>query len=265
MYDWSPQHAPSAYKFTGKERDSESNLDYFGATMGRFMSADPKMITAKGMVDPQQWNMYLYVRNNPLSYVDPDGKELKKGNNSYTREGFMRAVNDIHKAGVKNVTVEFRSGSPDAKTLSGLNKDSHNTVFRVQDSSEKSLAAKATEKVLGGTTIGQAEITTNVVHVYPNGSGAESMETREISNVAKHEELHQAGESFLSDFTPKEGGNVMDPKSHDRDLEFKDLQINPHRLRSSARNLIVLMKPTPIHMGQRAWVAAHHRIKEYPQ
>jgi len=34
------------YKFTGKERDSESTLDYFGAryyasTMGRFMQTDP--------------------------------------------------------------------------------------------------------------------------------------------------------------------------------------------------------------------------------
>jgi RHS repeat-associated protein len=40
MYGGS-SHAPSAYKFTGKERDSESGLDNFGAryyasTMGRF-------------------------------------------------------------------------------------------------------------------------------------------------------------------------------------------------------------------------------------
>jgi RHS repeat-associated protein len=37
----------TAYKFTGKERDTESGLDYFGArfnasTMGRFKSPDPK-------------------------------------------------------------------------------------------------------------------------------------------------------------------------------------------------------------------------------
>jgi RHS repeat-associated protein len=64
-------------KFTGKERDAETGLDYFGAryfsgAQGRFTSPDPE--NANAMVsDPQSWNMYAYGRNNPLSYVDPDG------------------------------------------------------------------------------------------------------------------------------------------------------------------------------------------------
>lgn len=46
MYDCSVHHALLTYKFTGKERDSESGLDNFGArydssSMGRFMSPDP--------------------------------------------------------------------------------------------------------------------------------------------------------------------------------------------------------------------------------
>jgi RHS repeat-associated protein len=68
-----------AYKFTGKERDTESGLDYFGAryyasSMGRFMSPDPILIMRQKMTDPQQWNMYSYVRNNPLRMVDTNGK-----------------------------------------------------------------------------------------------------------------------------------------------------------------------------------------------
>jgi RHS repeat-associated protein len=67
------------YKFTSKERDSESGLDDFGAryyssAMGRFTSADPVMIMRQKMFDPQQWNMYAYVRNNPLRLVDTNGK-----------------------------------------------------------------------------------------------------------------------------------------------------------------------------------------------
>jgi len=31
MYDCLSQHAFSAYKFIGKERDAETGLDYFGA------------------------------------------------------------------------------------------------------------------------------------------------------------------------------------------------------------------------------------------
>ena len=69
----------NTYKFTGKERDSESNLDNFGArygasTMGRFMSPDPTRIMKQKFTDPQQWNMYAYVRNNPLRLVDDNGK-----------------------------------------------------------------------------------------------------------------------------------------------------------------------------------------------
>jgi len=46
MYDAPAQHAFLAHKFTGKERDSESGLDNFGAryfapTQGRFTSPDP--------------------------------------------------------------------------------------------------------------------------------------------------------------------------------------------------------------------------------
>ena len=45
--DCAPRFVSFAYKFTGKERDTESGLDYFGArfnanTMGRFKSPDPK-------------------------------------------------------------------------------------------------------------------------------------------------------------------------------------------------------------------------------
>ncbi len=69
------------YKFTGKERDTESGLDNFGArydasSMGRFMSPDPIFISKHRIVDPQQWDLYAYVRNNPLNLTDPTGKDL---------------------------------------------------------------------------------------------------------------------------------------------------------------------------------------------
>src|SRR5713101_2732880 len=79
MYDGSCQYASFAHKFTGKERDSESGLDYFGARydasfLGRFMSPDPENAGASDD-DPQSWNAYSYVMNNPLNDVDPDGRE----------------------------------------------------------------------------------------------------------------------------------------------------------------------------------------------
>jgi len=69
--DYSPMH------FTGKERDSESGLDNFGArylgsSMGRFMSPDPDNAGAS-IDDPQSWNAYSYVLDNPVNLTDPDG------------------------------------------------------------------------------------------------------------------------------------------------------------------------------------------------
>jgi RHS repeat-associated protein len=65
-------------KFTSKERDSESLLDYFGAryyssAQAKFTSVDPENASASSD-DPQSWNGYVYARNNPLLYTDPDGR-----------------------------------------------------------------------------------------------------------------------------------------------------------------------------------------------
>lgn|GEM_PF-2333896 len=64
-------------KFTGKERDSETNLDYFGAryfsgAQGRFTSPDPLLNSGRPS-EPQSWNRYSYTLNNPLRYTDPLG------------------------------------------------------------------------------------------------------------------------------------------------------------------------------------------------
>lgn len=68
------------YKFTGKERDSESGLDYFGAryygsNMGRMMSPDPSGLVYADPTNPQSLNLYSYVLNSPLKFTDPSGLE----------------------------------------------------------------------------------------------------------------------------------------------------------------------------------------------
>ncbi len=64
-------------KFTGQERDAETGLDffqarYFAGVQGRFNSPDP-MNAGADLTNPQSWNGYSYVSNNPLGAVDPDG------------------------------------------------------------------------------------------------------------------------------------------------------------------------------------------------
>jgi RHS repeat-associated protein len=63
---------------SGKERDTESGLDYFPArhyssNMGRWMSPDRGWMIALDLNNPQTLNMYSYVLNNPLKFTDPTG------------------------------------------------------------------------------------------------------------------------------------------------------------------------------------------------
>lgn len=88
------------YKFTAKERDAESGLDHFGArhygsTMGRFMQADPFTITPGRIVDPQQFNLYSYVRNNPLRHIDPTGMLIDDSELSDKDKAKWKKIQDI--------------------------------------------------------------------------------------------------------------------------------------------------------------------------
>jgi RHS repeat-associated protein len=72
------------YKFTGKERDAETGLDYFGARhysngLARFITPDwsstPVPVPYADLTDPQSLNQYGYVRNLPTSRIDIDGHD----------------------------------------------------------------------------------------------------------------------------------------------------------------------------------------------
>ncbi len=64
-----------AYKYTGQELDSSTDLyfyqaRYYDANLGRFIQPDPIVSDPN---DPQAFNRYSYVVNNPVLYIDPTG------------------------------------------------------------------------------------------------------------------------------------------------------------------------------------------------
>jgi RHS repeat-associated protein len=66
-------------KFTGQVRDNETlndffNARYYTAPLARFLSPDPGNAGAD-LTNPQSWNGYAYVLNNPLALVDPSGMD----------------------------------------------------------------------------------------------------------------------------------------------------------------------------------------------
>jgi RHS repeat-associated protein len=68
--------APSPYGYTGREYDEETGLYYYRARYydprsGRFLQEDPIGYAGGGP------NLYAYVANNPLNFVDPAGLQYK--------------------------------------------------------------------------------------------------------------------------------------------------------------------------------------------
>jgi RHS repeat-associated protein len=64
--------------FTGQNEDTTSNLyDFmfreYSPIQGRWVSPDPAGLAAVNLTDPQSWNRYAYVRNQPLLFTDPTG------------------------------------------------------------------------------------------------------------------------------------------------------------------------------------------------
>jgi RHS repeat-associated protein len=67
----------NTHQYTAKELEAATGLYYYGAryhnpNIGRFMSPDR---AGADPSDPQSWNRYAYVQNNPYKYVDPDGEQ----------------------------------------------------------------------------------------------------------------------------------------------------------------------------------------------
>lgn len=80
------------YKFTGKERATETGNDDFGArfyenNLGRFMSIDPSGLSALS-ANPQSWNRYSFTLNNPLKFVDQNGKWPTEIHNQIIEKAF---------------------------------------------------------------------------------------------------------------------------------------------------------------------------------
>lgn len=99
----SQTETPKRYRFTGKERDEETGLNYHGTRyyapwLGRWTSPD-----TAGLIDGP--NLYEYARSNPCVLVDPSGTQSTKAPQDMTLDEYL-AVNDRRANPLPRAAVE---------------------------------------------------------------------------------------------------------------------------------------------------------------
>ncbi|MGI5172113.1 hypothetical protein H0R92_00730 [Treponema sp. OMZ 840] len=113
------------FKFTGKERDEETGLYYYGARYldaktSRWLTTDPALSdyvnakesnsTSGGIYNSINFNLYHYANNNPIKYLDPDGREvdykfIAKHEGKQQLNGYVPTNKDGSAIGRSGVTI----------------------------------------------------------------------------------------------------------------------------------------------------------------
>jgi RHS repeat-associated protein len=131
---------------------------YYGSRIGRFTTTDPVYTWSENLVDPQRWNRYAYARNNPLRYVDPDGREIALASN-------------LSKGDAKflvNALTEIAARPTGRDALTTLINDPNTIVFGVGNVNDPAKVEAARKGETVGLTFGTTTFldpTTNEVNV----------------------------------------------------------------------------------------------------
>ncbi len=87
--------APSNQRFTSYDRSEDTGLDYavnrtYNSGQSRFTTVDPIGMASASIGDPQSLNLFAYVTNNPVDFVDPSGLETYNCTVTKYRYGFSQ-------------------------------------------------------------------------------------------------------------------------------------------------------------------------------
>jgi len=120
-----PVPSTNSHKFTGHERDNETGLDYMlaryysPAATFRFLTVDPVFRPSRNLYEPQRWNRYVYSLNNPMRYIDPDGRDAVT-TVDHTNKTVKVTVNVLLEGGTPAQAEKFQN---DANAKWGGNKE----------------------------------------------------------------------------------------------------------------------------------------------
>ncbi|MEK6303568.1 MAG: RHS repeat-associated core domain-containing protein [Acidobacteriota bacterium] len=144
-------------KFTQKERDNESGLDYFlaryySSAQGRFTSSDP-LLSSATVYDPQTWNRYSYTLNNPLKYIDPFGLYVWDASlgGSATDEELKKQKDGKAIVGRRDAIRNALAKATEAGTSKSLNEEQRAAV-------QRAVQSYGTEGQANGVAVGVGKV-----------------------------------------------------------------------------------------------------------
>jgi RHS repeat-associated protein len=193
-------------RYTGQQRDLEGPvLDYFGAryfqgAQGRFTSPDGVFFD-QDPGDPQSWNLYSYVRNNPLIFTDPNGRACTQD-----KDGNFHG--DCSSAGDEKVTQANKpqavqvAGTAQAPTLAqyfGFDRAYNRAVMQQFDLDLKS---------------GKVEIRFGVIPIGPPGAALAGTAAEAESAAAAGEATFPTNESTIGHIFRDAEGHVADTSAN---------------------------------------------------
>ena len=189
------------YKFTGKERDTESGLDMFGAryyasNMGRWMSPD-KPFADQHVGNPQSWNLYSYTRNNPLRYVDDDGEEVKE----------TATTVNYHVSG--STAAEAWNNAPAASGIAGGYRGNTDTNIGVGNYNFSYTSTTNGSSATVTDTLTSADVNLTVTTTLPTWDGystASATEQNQWNQLAGGLSDHEQGHKDIAE----QGANALD-------------------------------------------------------
>jgi RHS repeat-associated protein len=213
---------------TQKERDDETGLDYFEAryyssAQGKFTGPDD-FLNDTCVADPASWNLYSYVRNNPLKFIDPTGEivngtglsdeerqrliedwQSKTGYNHIYFDKNSNLVID-RDAGIQKDAEGKRLGSALARANLTDAVEATNKVFNLEHANGSSDVGFADTQLTSTLTNAKTNQTTYNYQVridfkdFGNASGdREAREANSVGIVALHEFDHNLYER-ITDF-----------------------------------------------------------------
>ncbi|WP_306589370.1 carbohydrate binding domain-containing protein [Geothrix sp. 21YS21S-4] len=131
LVDGLPNAPKSLRRFTNHEEDPDSNAIYMQARTylagyGKFAQVDPAYDQTKE--DPETWNLYNYVTNNPVTKTDPDGRMTSQGamlasTGSYMdNDGHVHFAEDMLSGAAQQATIATEPPQQRTTTTAGGNQ-----------------------------------------------------------------------------------------------------------------------------------------------